>query len=502
MTVRINKQKINLREKLAETEEKVSFEEVVRGLGENTSSLILNKDGGNVGIGTTNAISGRLYIIGGNHYNEGITLAGRKDDGSSLTTLRFFHDDDNSAHIARGSNECISINSNGNVGIGTTDPNRKLQAHTDTNVSQTIACTSSSSSGVAISHASIGHNANKNGNLQLANSVGNNQVYLKSDGDSYLIGGNVGIGTSSLAASVKLHVEGVLRASVTDEPNAYSQFTWGGGLSRDNGGNGDIITTQPALIMNRIDQDANGERTVTIHSDNTSYFNGGNVGIGTTNPSAKLDIYTTGASAWGLKVRTDNGDADSIKLVGGGGDSDVKFVVKGGGNVGIGTANPASKLEVLSGLNHVPLRGYRETTSSGAYLIDLYSNVNGTKKLKFRVEADGDVITTGSVTSSDKRTKQDIVELEHGIEVVKNLEPKKYKMIGSPEKGFKYGFVAQDVEDILPDIVRQQGLEDGEGGYYKALEYNSMIAVLTKAIQEQQTIIEDLKSRIETLESK
>ena len=54
MTVRINKQKINLREKLAGVEDKVNFDEVVRGLGENTAPLILNKDGGNVGIGTTN----------------------------------------------------------------------------------------------------------------------------------------------------------------------------------------------------------------------------------------------------------------------------------------------------------------------------------------------------------------------------------------------------------------------------------------------------------------
>ena len=44
MTVRINKQKINLREKLAGAEDKVNFDEVVRGLGEY---------GGNVGIGTT-----------------------------------------------------------------------------------------------------------------------------------------------------------------------------------------------------------------------------------------------------------------------------------------------------------------------------------------------------------------------------------------------------------------------------------------------------------------
>jgi hypothetical protein len=54
MTVRINKQKINLREKLAGVEGKVNFDEVVRGLGEYT---------GNIGIGTTNP-SKTLYVDG------------------------------------------------------------------------------------------------------------------------------------------------------------------------------------------------------------------------------------------------------------------------------------------------------------------------------------------------------------------------------------------------------------------------------------------------------
>ena len=66
-------------------------------------------------------VSGKLYIIGGNHYNEGITLSGRKNDGTALTTLRFFHDDENYAHIARGSSPSISISAGGNVGIGTNE---------------------------------------------------------------------------------------------------------------------------------------------------------------------------------------------------------------------------------------------------------------------------------------------------------------------------------------------------------------------------------------------
>ena len=56
-----------------------------------------------------------------------------------------------------------------------------------------------------------------------------------------------------------------------------------------------------------------------------------------------------------------------------------------------------------------------------------------------------------------------------------------------------YGFIAQEVEKVIPEIVRTN--DDDK----KAINYNGITSVLVKAIQEQQTIIEDLKSRIETL---
>ena len=289
-------------------------------------------------------------------------------------------------------------------------------------------------------------------------------------------GGNVGIGTTNPAQ--KLDVRGSINLR-----SGYD-LTWDG--------NGLIAANATSMLFQ-----SGGSEVMRINS-------AGNVGIGTTNPSRKLEVS-------GSHIRVDDG----YGLEGSG--STDKFVINdnyltmftnGGermridsnGNVGIGTTNPDAKLHVRTGSTGLPLLLYRETSTAASDVFQVRSDVGGTSALKFSVEADGDVISASNSYTSDERTKQDIVELEHGIEVVKNLLPKKYKMIASPNKGFRYGFVAQDVEGILPDIVRQQGLEDGEGGYYKALEYNSMIAILTKAIQEQQSIIEDLKSRIETLE--
>ena len=60
------------------------------------------------------------------------------------------------------------------------------------------------------------------------------------------------------------------------------------------------------------------------------------------------------------------------------------------------------------------------------------------------------------------------------------------------------GYIAQEVLNVIPEIVAKPANEDG----YYGLNYAGLTPILVKAIQEQQTIINDLKARIETLEAK
>ena len=101
--------------------------------------------------------------------------------------------------------------------------------------------------------------------------------------------------------------------------------------------------------------------------------------------------------------------------------------------------------------------------------------------------------------ASDIAYKKDIVDIRYGLDTVKKLKPRTYKMKTDDEQ--QIGFIAQELELDIPEVV---GGEDGN----KGVSYGQLTAVLTKAIQEQQTLIEtqqttinDLKSRIETLES-
>ena len=127
MTVRINKQKINLREKLAEFENKVNFDEVVRGLGEYS---------GNVGIGATNP-SANLEIKGG---SEPFAIYDANDEKKLRTYTAsngtVFALTDGGNDIIRLDGRTTSPNSSyfngGNVGIGTTNPgSNRLVAEAD-----------------------------------------------------------------------------------------------------------------------------------------------------------------------------------------------------------------------------------------------------------------------------------------------------------------------------------------------------------------------------------
>ena len=61
------------------------------------------------------------------------------------------------------------------------------------------------------------------------------------------------------------------------------------------------------------------------------------------------------------------------------------------------------------------------------------------------------------------------------------------------------GFIAQEVESLVPEIVNTGETPDGEE--QKGMSYGHLTAVLTKAIQEQQELIETLQAKVEALEN-
>ena len=131
--------------------------------------------------------------------------------------------------------------------------------------------------------------------------------------------------------------------------------------------------------------------------------------------------------------------------------------------------------------------------------------------LEFRFNGSdvGSISTNTNSLPSDRNFKKDIVDLTVGLDLVKKLKPKQYRYKHDEDNTpVMYGVVAQDLETALTEVgvsknsawlLQHDPKEDEKRSDYK-LDYGKLTPILIKAIQEQQTIIEDLKSRIETLE--
>ena len=96
-------------------------------------------------------------------------------------------------------------------------------------------------------------------------------------------------------------------------------------------------------------------------------------------------------------------------------------------------------------------------------------------------------------TASDRRLKENIQTSKYGLNEVLKLEPVDYVLKSNGLK--QVGFIAQDVKPLIPEVV--SGIEgDLEKGETLGITYTSLIPVLTKAIQEQQTIISRLEKML------
>jgi hypothetical protein len=119
----------------------------------------------------------------------------------------------------------------------------------------------------------------------------------------------------------------------------------------------------------------------------------------------------------------------------------------------------------------------------------------------------GDAFYTGSlIFVSDRRLKRNIVQESTALNKLMLLKTYTYNM-QTPEKSglnlakkLQHGFIAQEVEEVFPELVNEvSNLNKAkEKQTFKGVNYISLIPVLTKAIQEQQGQIEELKKQLES----
>ncbi|HOF15276.1 MAG TPA: tail fiber domain-containing protein [Bacteroidales bacterium] len=258
----------------------------------------------------------------------------------------------------------------------------------------------------------------------------------------------------------------------------------------------------------------------------------GNVGIGISNPMEKMQIGTiwtfhNGATKFigrniiynptlSKDVRIEDGFSSAIRFTqegsislktGGTGqagsliDTERKNItLTADGNVGIGTQTPEHKLEVY-GSGFIDAYNtcdwwrafWTKVYTKNACAYHLWNNVYN-RDVFFVCGAGYLWSLKGGYFGSDSSLKQNISAITNPITSIKLLNGVRYKFVEfentdtlagcSPstpcDDGFRFGLIAQEVEQVLPEIVKE--MPDGT----KAITYTDLIAILIEGVKEQQ----------------
>ena len=233
-----------------------------------------------------------------------------------------------------------------------------------------------------------------------------------------------------------------------------------------------------------------------VSSGNAYFDNAGNWKYKTT---AAATNYTqvTGSHQWAVAASGTAGNNITFTQA---------MTLDSSGNVGIGTASPATKLSVSSADANVIATFANTGATPYGLLTDFTSDPNNATNYgyKFRLTNNTNIYTifsNGTVSArSDERFKKDIETTRDGYaEDLSKLRVVKYRWHNAEEDSPKeLGFIAQEVEQIFPGLISTEMNDDKID--VKSIKISVFVPMLVKAIQEQQTIINDLKARIETLE--
>jgi hypothetical protein len=156
-----------------------------------------------------------------------------------------------------------------------------------------------------------------------------------------------------------------------------------------------------------------------------------------------------------------------------------------------------------------------KTRTTSGDILDHYAFIHaagnsneGDTSTKFQVDVSGSVIAAGNISAfgssflslSDKRWKTDITTFSGSLDKILQLKPRKFKWIKDNKED--YGFIAQEVEKVLPNLVDETSyvevgdMTEQDTKPYKSVDYSKLTPYLVDTIQQLTKRIEDLEKKV------
>lgn len=236
----------------------------------------------------------------------------------------------------------------------------------------------------------------------------------------------------------------------------------------------------------------------------------GRVGLGTASPQNTLDVHGPGTTAGGesgrVVTRFRNTTANTptgVSIDALSGEDSVLYFADGGSpewdvrmihDTGV-FSHPTLNLQYHGSAG---IRYIHVAPDNSESAINIYPGSDNSSRLGIISLAWSDVTSYDFTNVSDVRLKQNIRDLEYGIDDIMDLRPVKFEWKAREEDGDHLGLIAQEVLEILPELVESDAMDPEQR---LTVNYMALIPVLIKGMQNQQREIESLRARIDSLQS-